>query len=438
MSPDLVGIIGIVALVVVLFSGIPVGVAIFVVGFVGFGYLVSFPAALSSAAKDFFAVFSSYTFTVIPAFLLMGYLAFATGISRRLYDAAYAWVGHIRGGLAMATILAATIFGALCGSGPATAATMAVAALPEMRKYNYDTAMATASVAVGGILDNLIPPSLLFVVYGILTENSIAALFLAGIFPGILFLLLFAAVIYILTSRNPALGPAGIKVGFKEKIATLGSGTAETLIIFAVVMGGLVAGFFTATEGGAIGAAAIFVLGIARRQIGWNAFTNALTQTARTAGMIFLFIAGVTVFGRFLAVTQIPMEVADFTVGLSLPKGVLMFGILFIHFLAGCFIDPLPFMMLTIPVFYPLVIQWGFDPIWYGVMMVVMAGLGGITPPVGLLVYVVGGIARDVPLQTIFRGAWPFVVAMVVGIALLILFPQIATFLPNLMTAAAK
>jgi len=369
-------------------------------------------------------------------FVLMGYIAFESGISLRLYKAAYAWIGRLPAGLALATIAACAAFGAVCGSAVATAATMGVASYPSMKEYKYDPSLATASIAAGSILGIMIPPSIIFIVYGIVTENSIAALFLAGFLPGIMLMLLFMGAIYAQVVRNPSLGPPAPPVGWKTRFTLLGGGVIETLIIFIAVIGALSAGISTPTEAGAVGVFAVLLVALARKQMKWQGYKRALRETTRTTGFCFVSLAGVTILGRFLGVSQIPTELATFASGLDVPNVVIMIGILIIYFIFGCIIDPLMVVLLTIPIFYPLVLSLGYDPIWYGVMMVCVCGTGGITPPVGIMVYVVGGVAKDVPLMTIFRGVWPFVGAMVMGAVLLLAFPQIATFLPNLIMPA--
>jgi len=353
-------------------------------------------------------------------------------VTERLFNAAYAWIGWVRGGLAIATVVASAAFGAVCGSGSATSATMTVAALPQMRKYKYDMAMSTGALSAGAVLGLMIPPSILFIVYGIVSENSIGALFLAGFLPGIMIMLLFSTTIFLMVWRHPTLGPAGPRVGWKQRLQLLGAGTFETVIVFLVVMGMLIMGICTPTEGGAIGAIAVLILGLARRQLRWQGIISALRETTRTTAMIYMLLVGVKVFGRFLAISQIPHTLADFATGLVVPRLVIMLGILLLYLFFGCFIDPMAFVLLTIPIFYPLILMLGYDPIWYGVMMVCVCTTGGMTPPVGLFVYVVAGIAKDVPVMTVFRGTVPFVVSMMIAFVLLLAFPQIATFLPSL------
>ncbi len=429
MNPTVVGIIGILILIVFLFTRMPVGFAMAFVGFVGFSYVVNFKAGLSLIAKDVFTIFGSYSLTVVPLFVLMGQIAFHAGISRRLYDAAYKIMGHLPGGLAMATVGACAGFAAICGSTNATAATMATVALPEMKRYNYDMELATGTVAAGGSLGILIPPSVIFIVYGIMTEQSIGKLFAAGIVPGIILSAFFIMNIYISVKRRPHLGPPGPKTTLREKLASF-SGVLEMLIIFASVMIGLFKGFFTPTEAGAVGAFVTLVLAVIRRQLSWDGFVKAVLETARISCMIMVIVAGATIFGHFLAITRIPFNLASWVAGLSLPSWAIMGVIIVIYLIGGCFIDALALILLTIPIFFPVAVRLGYDPIWFGVIIVLVTQMGVITPPVGINVYVVSGVVPDVPLNKIFKGAMPFLVSIILCSALLIAFPKLATFIP--------
>ena len=432
MSPTTVGLIGLGLLIIVLFSRMPVGFVMAVVGFTGFTYLVSLDAGIRLLAQDFFATFSSYNLSVVPLFIFMGQIAFHAGINRRLYDATYKFLGHFPGGLAMATIGACAGFSAICGSTNATAATMATIALPEMRRHNYSSELATGVVAAGGSLGILIPPSVIFIIYGIMTEQSIGKLFAAGILPGLLLAILFIATIYIQVRMNPALGPVGPRTSIREKVRSL-SGIIEMILIFALVMGGLFMGFFTPTEAGAAGAFITLMLAIVRRQIGWKQFWVAVLESVQTACMIMVIVAGATILGHFLAVTRIPYILATWVAGLPLPAWAVMGVIVFIYLIGGCFMDALGMILLTIPIFYPVAIELGYDPIWFGVVIVLITEMGVITPPVGINVYVVSGVAKDIPLETIFKGILPLLGALIVCNIILIIFPHIALFLPNLM-----
>jgi tripartite ATP-independent transporter DctM subunit len=431
VTPEQIGIVGCVALVVLLCSSMPVAFAMAIVGFVGFAAVVNPHAAVSVLTFDLYKTFASYSLTVIPLFVLMGQATYHGGISRRLFDAAYHWLGPLPGGLAMATVGACTAFGAICGSGPATTATMALVALPEMRRYKYSMEMACGTVAAGGTIGMMIPPSVVFIVYAIMTEQSIGKLFIAGVVPGILTALLFCIVIYVQCVRRPELGPPAPSSTWKAKVISLG-GTWETMLLFAGVMGGMFFGVFTPTEGAAIGAAGTIVITAVRRKFGFAMLIQSLAETLRTSVMVMIIVAGAVVFGHFLAVTQLPSELAAWLGSLALPPWGIMLLVVLFYLIAGCFVDALALVLLTIPIFYPVVTKLGFDPIWFGVMIVLVTQMGVITPPVGVCVYVVSGIERDVPLETIFRGSMPFLLAMIVAAILLIAFPWLCLFLPNL------
>jgi len=381
MSPTLIGIIGLVILIIVLFSRMPVGFVMALVGFVGFSYMVSLEAGLSLLAKDIFDIFGSYSLTVVPLFVFMGQLAFHAGISRRLYDSAYRFMGHWPGGMAMATIGACAGFAAICGSTNASAATMATVALPEMKRFRYDMKLATGTVAAGGSLGILIPPSVIFIIYGIMTEQSIGKLFASGILPGLLLACLFILTIYIWTRIRPELGPRGPRASLKEKLRSL-LGVLEMLIIFSLVMGGLFKGFFTPTEAGAVGAFCTLALAMIRRQINWQGFLQSLVETTRISCMVLVIVTGATVFGHFLAITRIPFELAGWVKGLPLPPWGIMGVIIFIYLIGGCFMDSLALILLTIPIFFPVAVGLGYDPIWFGVIIVMVTEMGVITPPV--------------------------------------------------------
>lgn len=431
MSVLQIGLAGCLLLLVLLLSSMPVAIAMMLAGTVGFAAAVSPAAAMSMLTAEVYDTFTSYSLTVIPLFVLMGQVAFHTGISRRLFHTAYQWMGHWPGGMAISTVGACTAFGAICGSGPATAATMASVVLPEMKRYGYDMKLAAGTVAAGGTLGMMIPPSVVFIVYAILTEQSIGQLFIAGIGPGILIAVLFCLTILMLCRKHPQLGPAGPRMPLKEKLRSL-AGVSETLILFFAVIGGMFAGLFTPTEAAAIGAAGAIVIALFRKKLTLRMLSRSLQETVRTSCMVMFIVTGAVIFGRFLAITRIPYELASFLASLPLPAWVIMGFIILFYLAAGCFVDALGLVMLTIPIFYPVVLDLGFDPIWFGVIIVAVTQMGVITPPVGVNVYVVGGIERDIPLQMIFEGALPFLWALIVSVILLILFPQIALFLPHL------
>ena len=432
MSLTTTGIIGIIILVFLLYSKMPVGFAMGFLGLMGFSYVVNFEAGFNLLARDVWDVFSSYNLTVIPLFVFMGQIAFHAGISRRLYDSAYVLFGHRRGGLAMTTVGACAGFSAICGSTNATAATMATVTLPEMKRYGYDMSLATGTVAAAGSLGILIPPSVIFIVYGILTEQSIGKLFAAGILPGMLLCFLFLMTIYLRVLKNPSLAPPGPKTSFKEKFRSF-TGVIETLILFAMVMGGIFFGIFTPTEAAAVGAFLTILIAVFRRQLTWDAFVKSLADTTKISCMIMVIVAGAVIFGHFMAITRVPYELAEWVSSLPLPPHAVMGVIILVYLFGGCFMDALAMIMLTIPIFFPVVQTLGFDPIWFGVVIVLITEMGVITPPVGVNVYVVYGVAKDVPLENIFKGVFPMLLALLLCNLILLIFPQIALFLPNLM-----
>lgn len=432
MSLTLVGIIGIIVLLVTLFFlGMPVGFAMGIVGFCGFWYVVSFKAAISMVGADIWTTFSKYGLTVIPLFILLGYIAFHSGIAERLYDAAYKWFGHWRGGLAIATIGADELFAAICGSNTATAATMGAVALPQMKKFNYDTILSSGTVVTGGTLGTVMPPSVILIIIGLQTEQSIVKLFLGGILPAVLLGLLFVLTIFIVCRINPAVGPAGPKTTFKEKIKSL-TGVIEAIVIFLLVIGGLYAGFFTPTEAGAVGVFFALLVTVPTRRLTWKGFVTSAVDTLKISCMAFFLVTGAIIFGRFLAVTRLPFMVAEFASGLPVSPYVILAFVLFIYLIGGCFIDALGFLVLTIPIFYPLGMALGFDPIWYSIILTMVTTMGAITPPVGVNIYVVKALAPEIELSTIFKSITFFLMACIVSIIILIIFPDIVLLIPNM------
>lgn len=433
MSPEITGIVGICVLLLLFLIRVPVAFAMAVVGFVGFAYLADSIAALNLLAQDIYENFSSYPLSVIPMFILMGSFAFASGISQRLYTATYTWVGATRGGLTIATVLACAGFAAICGSTAATAATMGKIALPEMRKYKYDNTLSTGTLASAGTLGILIPPSTVLIVYGILVEESIGKLFVAGLLPGALLSLFFIVTVIILCMRNPELGPPGKPTAWIDKIKSTG-GIIEAVILFALAIGGLFMGWFSPTQAGAIGAGGALVIGIIRRKLTWHTFVDAGKDGLRTGCMVLFIIAGAVIFGHFLAISTIPFLLADWVGALPIPAMAIMGVILIIYFIGGFFMDSMALIVVTVPIFFPIVQRLNFDSIWFGVLIVLVAEMGVITPPVGVNVFVIKGIAPDIPLQVIFRGIFPFLAALIILTIIIMFFPQIATFLPSLVS----
>lgn len=429
MSDVAIGILGLSTVLLLFLTGIELAFAMALVGFIGFSYLVSFKAGVNLLAKDFFDVFTSYGFTVIPLFVLMGQIAFNAGVAKKLYDAAYRFIGHIPGGLAMATVAGATVFKAICGSSPATAATFASVAVPEMDRYNYDKKLSTGTVATVGTLGILIPPSVTLIVFGIITEQSIGKLFLAGLVPGLMIAFFFILTIYIWCRMNPALGPKGERSTWKHRIAALPE-VLWVVGVFLLVIGGLIYGFFTPTEAGSIGTFAVLLLSVFKRDIGFKGYIKSVIESLRTACMVLMLIAGSAVLGHFLTRTRIPMIAADWIISLPLSPDVIMIIISLVYLIGGSFIDDLAFMILATPIFYPAIIKLGYDPIWFGMIIAITVMVGVVIPPVAINVFVVRAITKQ-PFSVIYSGVYPFLISLVVCAVLLFIFPQIATFLPS-------
>ena len=432
MAPEIIGSIGILVLLFLFMIGVPVAFAMALIGVGGFIILNDVESALGLLAYDIFDMFSSYTLSVIPMFIFMGSVAYAAGISQRLYKTTYVWLGSLRGGMTIATVFACAGFSAICGSTAATVATMGRIALPEMQKYNYSDRLSTGTIAGAGTLGILIPPSTILIIYGILTEQSIGELFLAGIFPGILLSMAFISTVIVLCAINPKAGPPGEKTTFYAKVRSLG-GIFEALLLFALTIGGIFAGWFSPTQAGAIGASGAFVIGIVRRQMTLKEIYSSCREGLQTAVMILFIITGATIFGHFMAVSNIPFALADWVGSMNLPTSVLVGMIILVYFLGGFFMDSMALVVVTIPIFYPVVQRVGLDPIWFGVIIVLVAEMGVITPPVGVNVYIMKGIApEDTTLESIFWGVTPFLIALCLVTLVIVLFPQIATFLPHL------
>lgn len=431
MSLTFIGILGIVLLLFILFIfGIPVGFAMGLVGFIGFSAVVSVNAGFNMLATVTWDTFSKYGLTVIPLFIFMGQVAFYSGLNEKLYNAAYSWVGHIRGGIAMATVMACSAFAAICGSNAATAATMTTVALPQMNKYRYEPMLSTGAIACGSTLGVVIPPSVVLIIIGLSTKQSIAKLFYGGLGAGILLAVLLTLTVYVLCRIFPSWGPVGEKTTFREKIRSL-SGAIEMLTLFLVVMLGLYFGLFTPTEAGAVGSFFAVVIALFQRKLSWQNFKNSVFDTLRISCMVIVIITGAMVFGRFLAITRIPFDIADWAVALPFSKVTIMGIIFFIYIIGGAVMDALALLLITIPIFFPVAQELGYDPIWFGVTITVVTTLGAVTPPVGATTYVVGGMAANVPLERVFRGVAYFLPAYILCIVLMMLFPQMVLFLPN-------
>ncbi|HBA53641.1 TRAP transporter large permease [Syntrophorhabdus aromaticivorans] len=429
MNEVIVGIIGLGVVLLLFLTGIELAFAMILIGFLGFGYLISWQASFNLLAKDFFDVLNSYGFTVIPLFIFMGQLAFNSGVAKRLFDAAYKFIGHVPGGLAMATVAGATAFKSICGSSPATAATFASVAVPEMDRYGYDKRLSTGIVASVGTLGVLLPPSVTLIVYGIITDQSIGRLFLAGIFPGLLVAFFFICIIYAWCKINPTLGPKGPRSTWGERMKAIPE-VAWVILIFILVIAGILQGFFTPTEAGSVGTFLVLVLTVAKRDLNFKGFIKSIAESVRTACMVLLLIAGSTTLGHFIAVTRIPMIAADWLVSLPLPAWTIMIFIGIVYLVGGSFIDDLAFMILATPIFYPAMIKLGYNPLWFGIMIGITVMVGVVIPPVAINVFVVKQITKT-PFGVIYSGVYPFLLSLVFAAVLLFLFPALATWLPG-------
>ena len=432
MSPTAVGLAGMAALLLLLALRMPIGLAMSLVGAIGVAILNSPHAALNSLGSFPFSHAAVQAFAVIPLFVLMGNFAAASGMGRDLYAAAYAWVGHRRGGLASATIMACAGFAALSGSSVASAVTMGRVCLPEMRRYRYDARLATGVVAAGGTLGILIPPSTVLVVYALLTEQSIGRLFLAGFLPGILLTTLFVLTVVILCARRPDFGPPGERLPARERLSALG-GAAAFLAVVVITIGGIYAGVFTVTEAAAVGALLTMAHALWRGRLPFAVMIDSLLQTVRTTAMVFLILIGAHIFSPFLALSRIPVNLAGLLTDMALPAFGVLAILLVAYLVLGMFLEGFAMMVLTIPIVFPIITALNIDPIWFGIFMVIVLEMGLISPPVGINVFVVKGVAEDVPMGQIFAGIMPFWLAMVLCIAILVAVPQIVMFLPNTM-----
>lgn len=426
------GLIGIIALLLLMFFlEMPVGFAMGMVGFAGMWVLLSPDAALGTLGMEIWETFANYGLTVIPMFILMGQICFYSGVNESLYKTAFTWMGRLRGGLAMATVMACAGFAAICGSNTATAATMSSVALPQMKKYGYQPILSTASVACGSTLGVVIPPSVVLMVYGIYTEQSIGKLFWGSTIPGLIMTFLFCATIYLMCVFRPEWGPGGEKTSILDKIKSI-PGAIEMIVLFTLIMGGLYSGAYTPTEAGAAGAFFALVLGLIRRKLTWKGFIASVTDTLKISCMIIVIVAGAVIFGRFLTISGLPFMITELAASLPVPAWVIMAVILLVYGIAGCLMDALGFLLVSIPIFFPLVVKMGYDPIWFGCILTVVTTMGAVTPPVGISVYVVSGMNKDIPMGTIFKGVLWFIPAYIITIALMMMFPQVALFLPSL------
>jgi C4-dicarboxylate transporter DctM subunit len=469
-------LVGLAAMMVLAFIRIPIAISMGIVGIVGYAYMRDWTwgAAFATAQTKIYETGRNYTLSVVPLFILMGNFVTRAGMSQELFRAAYAFIGHLRGGLAMATIVACGGFGAICGSSIATAATFAKVAYPSMKKYGYSDALATGAIASGGTLGILIPPSTIMVIYGIMTGTNIGKLFAAGILPGILAIALLCLAVQYVTWRDPAAGPRGERLSWRERFATLDGviwfallgvallasvelkwlegddaaivgafavftlsmiyrGVTSVIALFTLVMGGIYGGVFTATEGAGVGATGALVFALARRALTWQTLYAALVESARTTSMLFLILIGALMFAEFVNITTMPKDLIAFVTRFELSPVMVVAAIMVIYVLLGTAMEELSMILLTVPVFFPLIVHLGLDPIWFGILIVVVVEIGLISPPVGMNLFVLKTLLPGVPTQTVFRGVLPFVTIDCVRLAILIAFPMISLYLPSLM-----
>jgi C4-dicarboxylate transporter DctM subunit len=432
MSPATIGLIGFVLLFALIALEVPIGISMGVIGIGGLWFFFGAGSAVVKLVYTPLELVMNYNFAVLPLFLLMAHICFVAGLSSDLYRIASKWFGRLKGGIGMATVAASAGFAAMSASSTATAATIGLVAMPEMKRLRYDSALAAGTVTAGGTLGILIPPSSTLIIYGIMTETSIGQLFVAGIFPGLMEAVFYILTIYILCTLNPSLGPRGPKSSFKEKVLVLGS-CGEILALIVFVLGGLVIGLFTPTEAGAMGAGGAILFSLIRKRLDWPKFQKAVMETMKTTGLLYSILIGALLLRYFVTVTTIPKFLAQSVTHLNLPPMAIMICIFLVYIFLGCFLDAMALLLLTVPIFFPVVTGMGFSPIWFGIIMVKMIEMAIITPPIGLNLFVVSGIAPDVPIQTIYKGVIPFVIADIVNVLLLLFIPGIALFLPGLL-----
>jgi len=423
MEGPIVGVYGIILMFLVLFSlKIPVGFTMALVGFLGVIYVTGFKAALGLIGTDMWNIFSNYGLTVIPMFILVGEFAHYGGYNNTLYHTTYKWFGHYRGGLAITTIMACAAFSAISGSNTATAATMSSVAIPEMKKYHYHPMLNAGAVVAGSTLGVMIPPSIVLVVYGIYTGQSIGKLFFGNVIPSAILTILIAATVVYICHRHPDWGPKGPKSTWKERWIALPD-ALDILILFAIIMIALFTGVVTATEAAAASSAVGLIICVLRKKITWKGFKSSCIDTLRISCLVFMIVAGATIFGRFLAVTRLPFEAAEWISTLALPNWMLLWAILICYMLGGIVMDALAFLLISLPIFYPIVVKLGYDPIWYGQVITITTTMGAIMPPIGICCYVVAGMAKDIPIGTVFKGGLYYIPSYIVANILLMLSP---------------
>lgn len=435
MGPIMMGVVGILVLLVVLFLGMQIGIAMTLVGFVGY-YLVSgsMKAALGVLQTVPFTTAGNFNLSVIPMFILMGQVCYESSVSTELYDACFHLLSRAKGGLACATVVACAGFAAICGSATATTATMGIVSLPEMERYKYKPALSTGSISAGGTLGILIPPSTGFILYGTTATIGIGKLFAAGMLPGLVLAFCYCMVVIIWCTIDPTAGPKGPHFKGREILRSL-VGIVPVVILFVIVLGGIYAGLFAPAQGGAIGAFGAIVIMICKRRFTWKHMINALRDTIRTTAMIFMIMIGAYVFGYFLTLTGCPAALATWAVSLPVSRYVVLFFILLIYAVLGMFVDSMPLIVLLVPIFLPIITQLEFDTLWFGVLMVMMMELGLLTPPVGMCCYVMAGVAKNIPLSTIFKGSFYFIIGLLVAVVIVVAFPQLSTWLPSVIVS---
>ncbi len=432
MSAAVIGIIGIVVFLILIFLGMNIGLALLVVGAVGYAVILDPAAAIGMLRKVPATQASTYALIVIPLFIMMGNFAFQAGLSGNLYRAGHAWLARLPGSLAAATVAASAGFGAICGSCAATCATMGTISLPEMRKYGYADRLSTGAIAFGGTLGILIPPSTPMIIYCIMAEESIGKQFIAGILPGIMVALLGIGTIVLMVKLKPSIAPTPVGSTWKEKFSSL-VGLWGVVVLFGAVLGGMFSGFFSVNQAAAVGAFLALILMVVNRRLTWSSFRGAMRDTVTTFSMMFLIVIGASVFANFLAVTKMPLALADALQSMDVSFGVVLIIMTVIYIILGMLMDELPMIMLTVPIFLPIVRSYGVDFIWFGIYIILVMELGAIAPPVGLNCFIIQGITKDIPLARIYLGALPFVITILVGIVLIYFFPQIVLVLPNLL-----
>lgn len=431
MSEIAVGTYGMILLLALFLTGLEMAYCMMLVGFLGFTFLMSFSAASNLVIKDIFDNFSTYSFTVIPLFIIMGEFASNSNIAKRLYLGAHKWFGHIPGGLAMTTVAGATAFKAMCGSSLATVGTFSNLALPEMDRYGYKKELSAGTIASVSTLGMILPPCTVLIIYGLQVEQSIGRLFLAGIMPSLMIAALFMAVIAGWVTLRPEVAPRAEKASWKERFAVIPDALIVG-IIFGIVIGGMITGFFSPTESGTIGTVAIFILALVRREVNFDMILRSFKGALKTSIMVLMLIAGSTIFGHFLAITEIPMVVAKWASSLPIPGSLVMVLIIVIYLVGGSIMDDLAFMVLATPIFFPTAVALGYDPIWFGILICITLMIGGLIPPIAIYVFILGNIT-GLPFKTIYKGVIPFLSALILALIALFVFPQIALWLPNLM-----